>query len=106
MKIRVSLFFMMFLISITLIFNLTLNNLINIEYENIAKLNSEIIELQKKSSQAELNYLNLYSVQNISQVASNHGFEKLPVKKFKNTDIKPYKYEFDEQKIKTLGFNW
>ncbi len=45
-------------------------------------------------------------MQNISQIALNHGFEKLPVKKFKNTDIKPYKYEFEEQKIKTLGFNW
>jgi cell division protein FtsL len=106
MKIKVSFFFMMFLISVTLIFNLILNNLINVEYENIAKLNTDIIELQKKSSQAELNYLNLYSVQSISQIALNHGFEKLPVKKFKNTDIKPYKYEFEEQKIKTLGFNW
>jgi len=106
MKTKASLIFMMFLISFTLIFNLFLNNLINVEYEKIAKLNTEIIELQKNSSQTELNYINLYSVQNISQIASNYGFEKLPVKKYKNTDIKPYKYEFDEQKIKTLGFNW
>ncbi len=49
MKIKVSFFFMMFLISVTLIFNLILNNLINVEYENIAKLNTDIIELRKKN---------------------------------------------------------
>jgi len=106
MKIKLFLYSFMFLITSSMLTNLIINNLINIEYEKLNQLNSEIIQLQDKSILIEVDYLEQYSVNNLTTLANSIGFVKLPIKKIVNTEIKPYKYIQDEQDINLLGFDW